>query len=145
MQEGGGGRGREGVCGELGSGGQVFYLGAETFTSIGQKEKETKLFMAETGPFGTPFLTPKIPPKKFTQVLVKKGVPARLLAWVLANCFVHEFPKSGGHMTRPPHGGEYRGTSKKLGAFLEVQFSLVLLCFEGRRSSEKFLRGLSLA
>ena len=31
----------------------------------GRKKQRTKLFVAENGPFGTPFLTPKIPPKKF--------------------------------------------------------------------------------
>ena len=30
-----------------------------------EKKQSTKLFVAENGMFGTPFLTPKIPPKKF--------------------------------------------------------------------------------
>ena len=55
-----------------------------------------------------------------------------------------EYKISGGHMVRLHLGKVHRGTSKKLGAFLEVLFSLVLLCFEGRKSSKKFLRNLSL-
>ena len=51
---------------------------------------------------------------------------------------------SGGRMTRPPLGKGLRGTSKKLGAFWEVLFALVLLCFEDRKTSKKFLRNLSL-
>ena len=46
-------------------------------------------------------------------------------------------------MTRLHLGKVHTGTSKKLGAFLEV---LVLLCSEGKeKSSKKFLRNLSLA
>ena len=33
-----------------------------------RKQQQTKLFVAEKGQFGTPFLTPSIPPKKFMWV-----------------------------------------------------------------------------
>ena len=33
-----------------------------------RKKQETKLFVAENGLFGTPCLTPKIPPEKFVWV-----------------------------------------------------------------------------
>ena len=48
-------------------------------------------------------------------------------------------------MTRLPLGKGHRGTSKKFGAFLEVEFCLVLLCFEGEKTSKKFPYNLSLA
>ena len=51
---------------------------------------------------------------------------------------------SGGHRTRLPLGKVHRRTSKKFCAFLEVYFCLVLLSFQGRRTSKKFLRNLSL-
>ena len=49
---------------------------------------------------------------------------------------------SGGRTIRLHLGKVHRGTSKKFGAFLKVLFSLVLLCFEGRKSSKKLFRKL---
>ena len=51
---------------------------------------------------------------------------------------------SDGHRTRLPLEKGRRRTSKKFRAFLEVYFCLVLLYFQGRRTSKKFLRNLSL-
>ena len=56
-----------------------------------------------------------------------------------------EWRCSAGYMTRLPLGKGRRGTSWKFRAFSEVQFSLVLLYFEGRRTSKKSFRNLSLA
>ena len=39
------------------------------------KKQSTKLFAAEEGPFGTPFLTPKTPPKKFMRVPFLRPFP----------------------------------------------------------------------
>ena len=39
------------------------------------KNSKLKLFVAENGPFGTPFSTPKIPPKEFLWVLFLRSFP----------------------------------------------------------------------
>ena len=86
-------------------------------------------FCAED-PWGVPCLC-----RRQTGMHLETLVPSKTL------CSINS---SDGHRTRLHLGKVHRRTSKKFCAFLDVYFCLVLLYFQGKKTSNKLLRNLSL-